>query len=232
MKYRHIFFDLDRTLYDFDLSTRQTFYELYQKFNLEKNGVKDFDEFMTLYYANNLELWAQYRTGKIKKKFLNVERFHKTLLHFGIDDRAFAGRFASDYLIESPKKKTLFPGAVDAIEYLRKKYTLHIITNGFDEVQQVKMESNDLNKYFTTVTTSEEAGAKKPSEKIFIHALVKSGAAADESLMIGDDYDVDIAGAKNIGMDQMLFLPNGNGSGQTYECTYVINNFEEILQIL
>ena len=230
MKYRHIFFDLDRTLYDFDKSTRQTFGELYEKFNLEKNGVDDFDDFIDLYHKNNLELWAQYRAGKIKKKFLNVERFHVTLLHFGIDDRAFAGRFASEYLLESPKKKTLFPGAVEAIEYLYGKYKLHIITNGFDEVQQVKLNANGLNKYFLTVTTSEEAGAKKPSEKIFIHALVKAGASPDESLMIGDDYDVDIEGARNAGMDQMLFLPDGSPDG--YECTYVIKKFSEVIKLL
>jgi putative hydrolase of the HAD superfamily len=226
MKYRHIFFDLDRTLYDFDKSTRQTFFELYEKFNLKKNGVKDFDDFLDTYHANNLKLWAQYRDGKIKKKFLNVERFHVTLLHFGIDDRAFAGRFASEYILESPKKKTLFPGVVEAVEYLHGKYKLHIITNGFDEVQQVKMKANGLNKYFLTITTSEEAGAKKPSEKIFIHALVKAGAGPDESLMIGDDYAVDIEGAKNVGMDQMLFLPGGEKDD--YDCTFIIGDMAEI----
>lgn len=226
MKYRHIFFDLDRTLYDFDESTIRTFKELFGKFNLKQNGVADFDAFMELYHKNNVELWAQYRDGKIKKKFLNVERFHATLLHFGIDDRAFAGRFASEYVLESPKKKTLFPGAVEAMEYLYGKYKLHIITNGFDEVQHVKMKANGLNKYFTTITTSEEAGAKKPSEKIFIHALVKAGASADESLMIGDDYLVDIQGARNVGMDQMFFIPEGPAG--PHDCTYVISSLSEI----
>ena len=226
MKYRHIFFDLDRTLYDFDESTQRTFRELFEKFSLDKNGVSDFDAFMELYHSNNLELWAQYRDGKIKKKFLNVERFHVTLLHFGIDDRAFAGRFASEYILESPKKKTLFPGAIEALEYLHKKYKLHIITNGFDEVQHVKMKTSGLNTYFTTMTTSEEAGAKKPGEKIFIHALVKAGASAEESLMIGDDYLVDIQGARNVGMDQMLFMPEG--PRDNYDCTYVISSLSDI----
>lgn len=230
MKYKHIFFDLDRTLYDFDQSTMQTFRELYVKFNLEKNGVSNFDEFMDLYYTNNLNFWAQYRDGKISKKFLNVERFHSTLLHFGINDRAFAGRFASEYLNESPRKKILFPGAVEALDYLHGKYRLHIITNGFDEVQKVKMQTNDLNKYFATITTSEEAGAKKPSEKIFIHAMVKSGASADESLMVGDDYAVDIAGARNVGMDQMLFIENG--SKNEYDSTFIIQALSEIPQYL
>lgn len=226
MKYKHIFIDLDHTLYDFERSTRTTFFELYEKFNLKQNGISDFDQFMELYKRKNMELWAQYRDGKIKKKFLNVERFHVSLLYFGIDDRAFAGRFANEYLQKSPTNKALFPGVREALEYLQSKYTLHIITNGFEEVQQVKMKANDLNKYFTTITTSEEAGAKKPSEKIFIHALASSGASSDESLMIGDDYNVDIEGAKNIGMDQMLFIPDGNMDG--FNCTFIISDFSQI----
>ncbi|MCF8369770.1 MAG: YjjG family noncanonical pyrimidine nucleotidase [Bacteroidales bacterium] len=230
MKYRHIFIDLDRTLYDFDKSTRITFLELYDKFSLKQNGANDFDEFFELYKKNNVELWAQYREGKIKKKFLNVERFHVTLLHFGIDDRAFAGRFASEYLQKSPQNKALFPGAIEALEYLFNKYTLHIITNGFDEVQRVKMKSNDLNKYFKTITTSEEAGAKKPNEKIFHFAFALAQARAMESLMIGDDYEVDILGAKNVGMDQMWFLNDGD---QTMEgSTYIINKLSEIPSLI
>lgn len=230
MKYRHIFIDLDHTLYDFERSTRITFFELYEKFNLKKNGVDDFDEFMKVYKKTNIELWSLYREGKIKKKFLNVERFHSTLLQFGIDDRAFAGRFASEYLHNSPRNKALFPGVIEALEYLFKRYKLHLITNGFEEVQRVKMQANDLNRFFTTITTSEEAGAKKPSEKIFIYAMAASGASADESLMIGDDYDVDIAGARNVGMDQMLF--NNLEKPGFDDCTYIISQFSQIYDYL
>ncbi|MEZ5084591.1 MAG: YjjG family noncanonical pyrimidine nucleotidase [Bacteroidales bacterium] len=230
MNYKHIFIDLDRTLYNFDKSTKETFFELYTKYGMRHTGVKDFDEFLALYLKNNVELWEQYRQGKIKRKFLNVERFHVTLLHFGINDRAFAGRFASEYLHKAPLNKALFPGAVEALDYLFKKYTLHIITNGFDDVQRIKMEANDLNKYFKTITTSEEAGAKKPSEKIFWYALEKANAKPNESLMIGDDYDVDIAGAKKVNMDQMLFLDNNLVDG--YECTFIIQELKEIPTLL
>lgn len=230
MKYKHIFIDLDRTLYNFDKSTKETFFELYNKYGMSQTGVEDFDEFLELYLKNNVALWEQYRQGKIKKKFLNVERFHVTLLHFGINDRAFAGRFASEYLQKAPLNKALFPGAVEALDYLYKKYALHIITNGFDDVQRIKMEANELNKYFKTITTSEEAGAKKPSEKIFLYALEKAKANPKESLMIGDDYDVDIAGAKRVDMDQMLFLNNNPPDG--YECTFIIQDLMEIPSIL
>lgn len=230
MNYKHLFIDLDRTLYDFDESTRITFSELYDKFNLHSNGVSSFNDFLELYKTNNVELWSQYREGKISKKFLNVERFYVSLLHFGIDDRAFAGRFAAEYLQKAPLNKALFPGAMELLEYLHPRYTLHIITNGFDDVQKVKMEANDLNRFFTTVTTSEEAKAKKPDEAIFLLALKKASAHASESLMIGDDYDVDMLGAKNVGMDQVLFDPFSKAT--QVECTFVISDLLELKGIL
>ncbi|MBN2175445.1 MAG: YjjG family noncanonical pyrimidine nucleotidase [Bacteroidales bacterium] len=230
MKYNHIFIDLDRTLYDFDKSTRETFLELFEKFNLKENGVHDFEAFLNLYNKNNIELWDQYRNGEITKKFLNVHRFHISLLHFGIDDRAFAGRFASDYLLISPLKKALFPEVNDILKYLKKKYSLHIITNGFEEVQRTKIKANNLDQFFKTVTTSEEAEAKKPKKEIFLYALKKAGAGPEESLMIGDDYEVDILGAKSVGMDQMLF--SQNGTDPSWSCTYIIRNWPEIKAVL
>jgi len=230
MKYKHIFIDLDRTLYDFDKSTRDTFVELFAKFGLKNRGVDPFEDFFELYKKNNIALWEQYRQGEVTKKFLNVHRFHITLLHFGIDDRAFAGRFASDYLLNSPLKKALFPGVLDALEYLKSKYTLHIITNGFEEVQKTKIKANGLEKYFKTITTSEEAQAKKPRKEIFLYALKKAGANPEESLMIGDDYDVDIEGAKGVGMDQVLFAQNGMDKNWIY--THLLKDFSKIKSIL
>jgi putative hydrolase of the HAD superfamily len=230
MKYKHIFIDLDRTLYDFDKSTLLTFMELYEKFTMWKNGVEPFEEFLELYQKNNVEFWAKYRNGSISKKFLKVERFHVTLLHFGVNDRAFAGRFAADYLRLAPLKQALFPNVREALEYLQTKYSLHVITNGFDQVQRIKMEANDLNRYFTTVTTSEEAGAKKPSERIFRFALRKSSANPAESIMIGDDLEVDIAGARAAGMDQMFV--NYNNSNVQNNCTFIISDMKEVLSML
>ncbi len=229
MKYKHLFIDLDRTLYDFDKSTHDTFLELFDKFDLHNRNVP-FDRFFELYKENNVELWAQYREGKVTKKFLNVHRFDMTFNVFGIYDRAFAGRFASDYLLNSPLKKALFPGVPEVLKYLQEKYTLHIITNGFDEVQKVKMEANDLNKFFTTITTSEEAQAKKPNKIIFDLALKKAKTKAEESLMMGDDIDVDILGARNMGMDQVYCnydrIPHNN------EITFEMFQFSELKKIL
>ncbi|HRX95505.1 MAG TPA: YjjG family noncanonical pyrimidine nucleotidase [Bacteroidales bacterium] len=230
MSYKHVFFDLDRTLYDFDKSTRITFLELYKKFRLKENGVDSFEDFLELYKKNNVAMWERYRNGEITKKFLNVERFFVTLLQYRINDRAFAGRFAADYIRLSPQNEALYPNVHEVLSYLRGKYTLHIITNGFEEVQGVKMKSNNLDDYFKTVTTSEEAGAKKPNPKIFNYALKKAGATAAESIMIGDDYEVDILGAKEVGLDQILFAPNG--SVENPDCTHRIKDLLEIKSIL
>jgi len=230
MKYKHVFFDLDRTLYDFDESTRITFSALYEKFKMKENGVHSFEHFLELYKRNNIKLWAQYRDGKIKKKFLNVERFHITLQQFGVNDRAFAGRFAADYLRLSPQNNALYPNVHEVLRYLKEKYMLHIITNGFEEVQKVKMKSNDLDGYFATVTTSEDAGAKKPNPEIFRYALRKAGALPHESIMIGDDYEVDIMGARGVEIDQMLFSPDADVDG--LNSTHVIKDLIEIKSII
>jgi putative hydrolase of the HAD superfamily len=228
-KYKHIFIDLDRTLYDFDLSTRETFLELFDKFGLHERGVK-FEDFFKLYLKNNVELWEQYRQGLISKRFLNVHRFHITLLAFGIDDRAFAGRFASDYLHMSPRKKALFPNVIEVLEYLQKKYILHIITNGFEEVQEIKIKANELDKYFTTITTSEEAGSKKPDLQIFKYALKKAGALPEESLMVGDDLEVDINGACAAGIDGLFC--NFDHEPCNGQPAFMVNSFAEIMEIL
>ena len=230
MTYKHLFIDLDRTLYDFDKSTNDTFLELFDKFDLYNRGVKPFEKFFELYKKNNVALWEQYREGKIKKSFLNVHRFHITLLEFGVDDRAFAGRFASDYLINAPLKKALFPDVIEVLEYLKHRYTLHIITNGFEDVQKTKMEANGLNRFFATVTTSEEAQAKKPNPVIFEYAFKKAKARPEESLMIGDDLEVDILGAKSVGMDGVFC--NYNNVAHNGEITYEIKEFPEIKNIL
>lgn len=229
MKYKHIFIDLDRTIYDFDKSTRDTFLELFDKFGLHDRNVP-FERFLELYKENNVELWAQYREGKVTKKFLNVHRFDITFSVFGINDRAFAGRFASDYLLNAPLKKALFPHVREVLEYLHGKYSLHIITNGFDEVQKVKLESNDLNKYFTTITTSEEAQAKKPNRIIFELAFKKAKANAEEGLMVGDDIDADILGARNVGMDQVYC--NYDQVSHNSDISFEIFNFSELQNIL
>jgi len=229
-KYKHIFFDLDRTLWDFDSSAAMAFSEIFEKYNLIEKGIESVKKFQNTYNIHNEQLWDLYRNGKIEKEILRNLRFQLTLSEFGIVDEELSEMIGDDYLAISPLKVSLFPNAFETLQYLQNKYTLHLITNGFSEVQYIKLKASGLEKYFIEVITSEDAGVKKPDVRIFEYSLQKSGAKADESLMIGDDPDVDILGAKNAGMDQVLFDPlkvfEKNGS------TFYINNLEELRQIL
>lgn len=202
-KYKHIFIDLDRTLWDFERSAQQTFEEIYRKHNLKERGIPSLEEFDKFYTQHNNRLWSYYRKGQIKKEVLSVQRFELTLKDFSIRDTELSKQVASDYVNLSPTMVNLFPYTHEILTYLKSKYTLHIITNGFEEVQQKKLDSADLRKYFTKIITSEMAGYKKPEAEIFNYAFKVSGAKATESLMVGDDLKVDILGAKAIGMDQI-----------------------------
>lgn len=205
--YKHIFIDLDKTIWDFEGNTQTTFREIFEKYHLTDLGINDLHSFFQVYTRINDMLWALYRENRIKKEILSVRRFELTLLEFGIDDLILATNIADDFVRLSPLKTILFPHSHEAMTYLKERYTLHMITNGFEEVQQKKLDVCDLRKYFTTITTSEEAGVKKPESRIFEFALQKAGAKIEESLMIGDDLEVDVAGAKGIGMDTLFFNP-------------------------
>ena len=136
----------------------------------------------------------------------------------------------TDYVEISPRKVNLFPHVLETLEYLAPKYHLHLITNGFQEVQQVKIKVSGMDKYFEELITSEEAGVKKPDPRIFYYAFGKTGALADESLMIGDDYPVDIEGARQVGMDQVFFDPDGISNENN--CTYKVDDLLSLCKIL
>lgn len=229
-RYTTIFFDLDRTLWDFDSSALMTFEEIYATHKLMNLGVSSVADFLKAYTIHNEALWAQYRLGEITKEKLRGLRFLKTLNDFGIDDNDLAEEIGNDYVRLSPLKVSLFPYAAEILQYLGKTYDLHLITNGFSEVQTTKLITSGLGIYFKKIITSEEAGYKKPDKRIFDFAIEQTGAVVEESIMIGDDPEVDILGAIRFGMDAVLFDPDKkyaqNGS------TYYINQLSELKHIL
>ncbi len=230
MRYKHIFFDLDRTLWDFDKSSKEAFTELFDQYNLKGFGIESVAVLYDIYTIHNNRLWELYRNGKIDKEDLRSKRFYLTLKDFGIDNFELAEKFGDDYLRLSPLKVNLFPQAINILDYLYSKYKLHIITNGFQEVQDIKIAAADLGKYFDIIVTSEEAGVKKPGNRIFEYALEKAGADVKESIMIGDDPDVDILGARNVGMDQVLFDPKSQYIVNS--ATYYVVCLDELKGIL
>jgi len=202
-KYKHIFFDLDRTLWDFEANSLSTLHEIFKNKHLQEKGIKSFDLFLTFYKTYNHQLWDKYKLGQIEKAFLSLERFRGTLKHFNIDDEKLALDISQDYIRISPTKTKLFPNTKEVLENLSAKYKLHIITNGFNEVQFDKLKNCGLDRFFNQVITSEMVGVQKPAMQVFEYALTRAGAKITDSVMIGDDQEVDIKGAANFGMDQI-----------------------------
>ncbi|KQR72076.1 YjjG family noncanonical pyrimidine nucleotidase [Pedobacter sp. Leaf176] len=204
---KHIFFDLDHTIWDFDRNAEETLNELYNTYKLNELGLKSCSDFIAIYTKNNHQLWADYHLGKITKDFLRAERFSKTFIQLGIHPDSVPHQFEDDYVTISPTKTNLFEGAENVLSYLKEKYTLHIISNGFKETTLTKMNLSGLNPYFDNVIISEDVGVNKPNPEIFEYALNKAKAAKTESIMIGDSLEADVYGALNFGIEAIFFNP-------------------------
>ncbi|TAJ14161.1 noncanonical pyrimidine nucleotidase, YjjG family [Marinilabiliaceae bacterium JC017] len=204
MKYRHIFFDLDHTLWDFKTNSLATLQELFVTYKLSR-VFDDFDSFHEKYEKHNLRLWNLYRRGKVTRQALNFDRFYLPFSEAGFDDPVIAGQFGKDYLAISPTKTKLMPYTLELLNYLKAKYTLHIITNGFREVQERKLEMCGIRPYFNKVFISDLIGVQKPNIRFFEYAVKSTNARKKESLVVGDSLEVDIAGAQNYGLDHVFF---------------------------
>jgi len=209
MKYQHIFFDLDHTIWDFDKNAEETLQELYLVYDLPGLGLHSADLFIETYTRNNHQLWADYHTGKINKQTLRETRFKKTFLDLGLSPDVIPPQFEDDYVAICPTKTNLFEGAHETLQYLHGKYTMHLITNGFKESQDLKIRGAGIGKYFDQIIVSEDVGANKPDPAIFQHALKVAGAEKETSIMIGDSLEADVMGALNFGMDAIYFNPAG-----------------------
>ncbi|HKL38396.1 MAG TPA: YjjG family noncanonical pyrimidine nucleotidase [Bacteroidales bacterium] len=227
--YKCIFWDLDRTIWDFEANAMEAFQELYEKYNLGRI-FPDFNTFHDTYRRLNRQLWEDYRNGKIEKEVLKYVRFHLTLKTFGKNDLELARQLGHDYMEVSATKTQLFPNSHEVLSYLREKYRQYIITNGFQEIQLKKIQNSGLEEYFEGIITSEKAGVQKPHEEIFLYALEKAGVKASESLMIGDDMEGDILGARSLGMDQVYFNPGKKPHQE--QPTYEIASLKELMDVL
>jgi putative hydrolase of the HAD superfamily len=231
MAYEHIFFDLDHTLWDFETNARLTLEELFVQHQLETRGIPSFDHFHQTYTVHNDKLWERFRNGFIKREELRWKRMWLTLLDYKISDELLAKKIGEDFLAVLPTKASLFPGTVEILDYLKNKnYPLHLITNGFETTQYLKLKHAGIDQYFTYVITSEMAGSLKPHREIFDYALQKVNTTADKAIMIGDTLEVDILGAQNVGMDQVYFNPAVPPNG--IQPTYVIQHLLELKNIL
>tara|TARA_B110000902_G_C14241617_1_gene562670 strand:+ start:340 stop:1026 length:687 start_codon:yes stop_codon:yes gene_type:complete len=194
---KHVFFDLDHTLWDFEKNSDLTFEKIFFKHTIKT----DLSSFLKIYKPLNIEYWKLYREEKINKEELRYQRLKTAFdaINYEISDDLI-DILAIDYIECLPDYNHLFEGTFEILEYLKGKYELHIITNGFEEIQTKKMESSRILDYFKIIVTSESVGVKKPNPKVFNYAIEKANAQSNNSIMIGDSIEADIEGALSAGM--------------------------------
>jgi putative hydrolase of the HAD superfamily len=231
MAYKDLFFDLDHTLWDFELNSKETMQELYSNHHIAALGITDFDAFFNIYTAHNHRLWDRYAKGFIKQEELRWKRIYLSLLDFKIANEQLSKDMSLEFLQILPTKKKLFPHTIEILNYLKEKdYKMHLITNGFESVQMQKIKNADIAHYFTEVITSETSNSLKPNKEIFEFALKTANATLSESIMIGDNETADIQGGINIGMDTVFV--NHLNVAPTLPATYTITHLKELEALL
>jgi len=217
-----IFFDLDHTLWDFEKNSELTFKKIFNSI-----GIKiSLNNFLEIYKPINHKFWKLYRENKISRDKLRHERLKITFLklNFKIDNNQIV-KISEMYINYLSSFSFLYEGAFDLLDYLNKKYSLHIISNGFEEVQRQKIKNSGLKKYFDNIFTSERVGYKKPDIKIFDYALKKVNIKPHSSVMIGDSKEADIIGALNVGINAIHFNSHNE---PLHELCIIVKSLKEI----
>jgi len=229
----HIFFDLDHTLWDTDKNAKESLKELHEEIKIQDDFNVSFDLFHATYQKHNDVLWKKYAKHEVTKEDVRINRFKNTLEELNVFDDSINEFFASHFVIRTPLKKNLIEGAIELMEVVKNRYTLSIITNGFKEVQYIKMEESGLRKYFEHIFISEEVGHNKPSPDIFKYAMDKSGAAEPENcLMIGDSLEADIYGSTSVGMKAIYLSPEStiDSNEKNYLTVSSLNQIKTLLK--
>ena len=227
--YRCLFFDLDHTLWDFEKNAEESLTDLHAKHSLERHDITAAD-FVSKYSEINHAMWRQYHKGEIDKEFLRTQRFVQTFQHFNVPSIEIPNNLWDEYLELLPNRTNLMLGCIELLEYLKPNYPMTIITNGFKEVQHLKMQNSKILDYFSHIVISEDVGHQKPAKEIFDFAMQLNNCKASEVLMIGDNMEADIQGAKNSGIDSVFFNPVN--LPDTVGATYVIKNLLELKGIV
>ncbi|MDX2302366.1 MAG: YjjG family noncanonical pyrimidine nucleotidase [Microscillaceae bacterium] len=209
MLYQHIFFDLDHTLWDFERNAAEALKEIYESFEIDLlSNCWGWEDFLKIFLKTNETLWHRYNHNQIDAATLRDTRFKIVFAQLGVEDTAIPYNLLSEtYSRLTPQKTHLIPHTLEVLDYLQERYQLHIISNGFTEVQAIKLEFSGLRAYFDLVITPEAVGFKKPHRQIFDFTIENIKAERSACLMIGDSLDTDIQGAKNAELDHVFFNP-------------------------
>ena len=228
--YRHIFFDLDHTLWDFEKNANETLRTLFDRHDFARFNTFKVEEFISAYSDINHALWRLYQSNKITQQQLRDVRFVRTLTRLGVSEIDIPATISAEFTSILPLKSAVFPYTHDVLDYLKPNYRIHLITNGFNDIQGIKLASSNLTHYFEEIITSEHSGHLKPDPRMFRHALERTGATAAESLMIGDNLECDVLGAYNAGIDQVYFNPDKRRHFN--QITHEISCLSELKEIL
>lgn len=230
MKYTCILFDLDHTLWDYETNSRETLAELYESHSLQQRGVPDFETFNSRFKEINTQLWDLYDRNQIDRNVIRTERFKKILEPFGAHEPKFSEKLSDEYLDLCPQKGHAMPNAASTLDYLSKQYKLVIVTNGFEEIQHIKLASAKLDHFFEHIVTSQKAGCKKPDAGIFTYALSRYTTLPHEAVMVGDNLIADMQGARKVNIDNVFFNPEG--IVHTSEVKHEIKDLKELCTFL
>lgn len=230
MQYQSIFFDLDHTLWDYETNSRETLQELYHHFKLLDRGIVTFDPFHKTFQSVNAELWVQYDTGKITSEVIRKQRFKQILEKLNAYEEDLSLKLSYEYLHTCPAKSNLMPDAMETLQYLAERYSLTIITNGFEEIQNIKLAAGGLHTYFNHIITAQKAGHRKPAREIFEYALQINKVDASAAMMVGDNLITDMGGARNASIANVFFNPDRIEHQENVD--YEIINLKELCNFL
>ena len=225
-KVQHVFFDLDHTLWDFEKNSGATFKSIFKELNFEFS----LEVFLDFYNPINHYYWKQYRENMISEVELRYLRLEKTFEAMKVSfSQSLLERVAELYIQQLSTHTELFEDTISVLEYLSSKYTLHIITNGFEHVQQSKLENSGIARFFKTVLTAEKIGVKKPHPTIFLSAMKTAEVLPEHAVMIGDSLEADIQGALKLGMQAIHF--NYHKEAYHEECL-IIDRLSDLTNLL
>lgn len=226
----HILFDLDHTLWDFEKNSTEMLNELFIKYNLQDTLNTTIKQFNEEYQIINQAMWTKYNKGTLSKDEMRLIRFDSLLRKFGLRDPELAIQLNDEYIENCPKKGHVIDGTEHILKYLKQDYCIHIISNGFEETTKNKLEHSIIGQYIDHYITSESANSTKPKSDIFLKLLQKVNGRNSDCIMIGDNYNTDIMGAKRMNMDHIFFNPT-NWS-HNHKVDYEITQLIQIKEIL
>ena len=229
--YKHLFFDLDHTIWDFEKNSRESLADLYHAFELHSWNISDLNVFHQEFSVVNKRYWSLLESNQISHEELRRRRFRDTLINLGVEaDEKLGLKLNEAFLELLPQKSHLIEGAIEILDFFAPNYELHIISNGWQDVQAKKINSSKIGHYFKEVITNERAEARKPDKRIFDYAIQVTNARLSESIMIGDNFEADILGAINAQMDSVFYNPDDFVA--TEKPTFEIKKLIELKDIL